>query len=261
MRNSSTLLLAFGNFIMHKSKVGIVTQARMGSTRLPGKVLRTIQGVSILEYHIRRLQASQLPIYIATTTLPEDDAIVDLAKQLDLSCYRGDVEDVLRRYYDTATHFNLDVIVRVTSDCPLLDGHLIRTEVDRYLAASDSSLYLSNGLVRTFPRGLDFEVFSYKLLVEAQHHATSASDREHVTPYIHQNRSGQVHFAHTVRESDASRFRVTLDTSEDFHLLQVLLEQYQADTLSAEQLIELLEKHPEIVSINAQIEQKKYDFS
>ncbi|MDF7811133.1 glycosyltransferase family protein [Hymenobacter sp. YC55] len=246
---------------MHKTKIGIITQARMGSTRLPGKVLRTIQGISILEYHVRRLQASKLPIYIATTTLPEDDAIVDLAHQLGLHCFRGDVEDVLRRYYDTATHFNLDVVVRVTSDCPLLDGHLIRAEVDHYLAASDPNLYLSNGLIRTFPRGLDFEVFSYALLAEAQEHATSNSDREHVTPYIHQNRSGHIHFAHAVREPDASRFRVTLDTPEDFQLLQVLLEQYQADTLSAEKLIEVLENHPEITAINAQIEQKKYDFS
>ncbi len=246
---------------MHKATVGIITQARMGSTRLPGKVLRAIRGTSILEYHIRRLQASQLPVYIATTTLPEDDAIVDVAQQLAVPYFRGDVEDVLRRYYDTATHFGLEVIVRVTSDCPLLDGNLIRTEVDRYLAAADSDLYISNGLVRTFPRGLDFEVFSYALLTEAQQYATSASDREHVTPYIHQNKSRRVHFAHAVQEPNASHFRVTLDTLEDFQLLQILFEKYQADTLSAYQLTELLESHPEIVAINAQIEQKKYDFS
>ncbi|MBO0356620.1 glycosyltransferase family protein [Hymenobacter sp. BT186] len=246
---------------MHSPRIGIITQARMGSTRLPGKVLRTIRGTSILEYHVRRLETSGLPVYIATTTLPADDAIVELARQLNIPCFRGEVDDVLSRYFATATHFGLDVVVRVTSDCPLLDGRLIGAEVQRYVAAADSHLYLSNGLIRTFPRGLDFEVFSYALLAEAQQHATSASDREHVTPYIHQNRSGQVHFAHAVREPDASRFRVTLDTAEDFQLLEVLLAQYHADALSADELIALLEAHPEVAAINAQIEQKKYDFS
>lgn len=246
---------------MHSPRIGIITQARMGSTRLPGKVLRTIRGTAILEYHVRRLQASQLPVYIATTTLPEDDAIAELARQLAVPCFRGDVDDVLSRYFNTATHFGLEVVVRVTSDCPLVDGAVLAAEVARYVAAADPQLYLSNGLVRTFPRGLDFEVFSYELLAEAQQHAASLSDREHVTPYIHQNRSGNVHFAQAVRETDASRFRVTLDTAEDFRLLEVLLGQYHADTLSADQLITLLEAHPEAVAINAEIEQKKYNFS
>ncbi|GAA3931482.1 glycosyltransferase family protein [Hymenobacter algoricola] len=243
------------------SKVGIITQARMGSTRLPGKVLRTARGISMLEYHIRRLRASGLPVVIATTRLPEDDAIEQAATQLGVACYRGDGEDVLSRYYETAVQFQLDTIVRVTSDCPLIDGSLIRSAVDQYVTAANPQQYISNGIQRTYPRGLDFEVFSFQLLAEAQHHARSASDREHVTPYIHQNRSGLVEIEQVVRAADASLYRVTLDTVEDFALLKVLLEQYHADTLATDELIRLLEQHPELVAINAATEQKKYDFT
>lgn len=246
---------------MREPRIGIITQARMGSTRLPGKVLRTINGVTILEYHLRRLQASQLPVYIATTTLPEDEAIVELAARLAVPCFQGAAQDVLGRYFATATYFNLSAIVRVTSDCPLIDGKLLGVEVARYVAAADPQLYLSNGLVRSYPRGFDFEVFSYELLAEAHAHAHRAADREHVTPYLHQNRTGNVHLESVVRATDASRLRVTLDTPEDLQLLEQLIGRYQADTLSGEQLITLLQQHPELVDLNAAVEQKKYDFS
>ncbi|WP_245855277.1 glycosyltransferase family protein [Hymenobacter mucosus] len=233
----------------------------MGSTRLPGKILRTARGISMLEFHVRRLQASGLPVYIATTTLPEDDVTELHARQLGIPCFRGSSDDVLSRYHGAATEFGLDTIVRVTSDCPLIDGVLVRQGVEQYQIAANPHLYLSNGIIRTFPRGFDFEVFSAGLLAEAQRLATSDSDREHVTPYIHQNRSGNVAYAHITREADASRLRVTLDTPEDFDLLHTLLAQYHADDLSGEALIALLEAHPELVALNAEIEQKKYDFT
>ncbi|GGG42035.1 hypothetical protein GCM10011378_17960 [Hymenobacter glacieicola] len=215
----------------------------------------------MLEFHVRRLQASGLPVYIATTTLPEDDIIEKHAGQLAIPCFRGSSDDVLSRYYGAAKQFGLKTIVRVTSDCPLIDGNLIRQGVAQFQAAANPRLYLSNGIVRTFPRGLDFEVFSFELLAEAQQHASTLSDREHVTPYIHQNRSGKVEFSHVTREPNVSRLRVTLDTPEDFALLKVLLEQYHADVLSGGQLVHLLEDHPELVALNADIEQKKYDFT
>jgi len=243
------------------STAGIITQARMGSTRLPGKVLLTARGQTMLQYHVDRLRGSGLPIFIATTTQPADDAIAEHAAQLGIPCHRGSVNDVLARYHETAVRFGLDTIVRVTSDCPLLDGPLIRAAVDEYGAAANPQLYISNGLQRTYPRGLDFEVFSFALLAEAQRHARSASDREHVTPYLHQNRSGRVEIRQVVRQPDASRYRVTLDTAADFALLRVLLEQYQADALSTDQLIDLLDRHPELVALNADIEQQKYDFT
>ena len=243
------------------ASTGIISQARMGSTRLPGKVLRTVRGIPILEFHIRRLKASGLPIYIASTTLSEDDVIEEHARLLGVPCFRGSSDDVLNRYHEAASAFGLKTIVRVTSDCPLIDGDLIRQGVDQYWAAANPSLYLSNGIVRTFPRGFDFEVFSIELLKEAQEHATSSSDREHVTPYIHQNRSGKVTYEHITRNPNADSFRVTLDTPEDFALIHTLLTQYDADALSGYEIVRLLESHPELVALNAKVEQKKYDFT
>ncbi|MBT2557465.1 glycosyltransferase family protein [Hymenobacter sp. ISL-91] len=238
-------------------KVGIISQARMTSTRLPGKVLRPVAGRPLLAYHIERLQTSGLPIYLAITTNATDDPLADFAATHGLPVTRGPEDDVLARYQQCATAHDLDVIVRVTSDCPLLDGGLIARAVQEYLAADTPLLYLSNVLERTYPRGFDFEVFSRELLEEAARHATTVSDREHVTPYIHQNRSGRVQFQHLTRPSNRSAYRLTVDTAEDFELIQRLIEEHQADALGAEELIVLLDRHPELVALNAHIEQKK----
>ncbi|GAB3295591.1 cytidylyltransferase domain-containing protein [Hymenobacter tenuis] len=241
--------------------IGIISQARMGSSRLPGKVLMTARGITMLEFHVNRLQASGLPLYIATTTLAADDLIEDQCFKLSIPCFRGSSDDVLSRYFEAAKQFGLDALVRVTSDCPLIDGKLVSKGVERYLAAEDSHLYLSNGIVRTYPRGLDFEVFSMEMLTDAQCNATSLSDREHVTPYIHQNRSGKIQYAHITRATDASALRLTLDTVEDYTLLRTLLEEYNADKLDEADLVNLMNAHPELVNLNASIEQKRYNFS
>ncbi|RFP63760.1 acylneuraminate cytidylyltransferase [Hymenobacter lapidiphilus] len=238
-------------------KVGIISQARMTSTRLPGKVLQPIGGRPLLAYHIERLQASGLPVYLAITTNATDDPLADFAAAHSLPVTRGPEDDVLARYQQCAAAHELDVIVRVTSDCPLLDDGLIAQAVQEYLAADNPRLYLSNVLVRTYPRGFDFEVFSRELLEKAYQHATTAADREHVTPYIHQNRSGRVDFAHVTRPTNRSNYRITVDTAEDFELIRRLIEEHQADTLATEELIDLLDRHPELVAINAHIEQKK----
>jgi spore coat polysaccharide biosynthesis protein SpsF len=238
-------------------KVGIISQARMTSTRLPGKVLREIAGQPLLQYHISRLQTSELPVYLAVTSNTTDDVLADFAATHHLPCTRGDEQDVLSRYQQCAATHDLDIIVRVTSDCPLLDGELITSGVRAYVQANDPRLYLSNVLERSFPRGLDFEIFSRELLEEASQRATLPSDREHVTPYIHQNRSGQVQFQHIVRSEDRSNYRLTVDTAEDFELIRQLIEAYHADTLSTDALIALLDAHPELVALNAHVEQKK----
>ncbi|MBC6989185.1 cytidylyltransferase domain-containing protein [Hymenobacter sp. BT491] len=238
-------------------RIGIISQARMTSTRLPGKVLMAVGGRPLLHYHIERLAASQLPIYLAITSNATDDALAQFAEAAHLPCTRGDEQDVLRRYQQCAAENNLDIIVRVTSDCPLIDGALVAQGVQQYLAQGNGRLYLSNALERTFPRGFDFEIFSRELLEEAHREATLPSDREHVTPYIHQNRSGNVHFQHFTRSHDRSNYRLTVDTADDFRLIQVLIEQYNAASLPAEALIELLDAHPELVALNAHVEQKK----
>lgn len=229
----------------------------MTSTRLPGKVLLPIAGKPMLHYHVQRLRASGLPLYVATTTNTTDDPLADFAAAYGLPCVRGDEDNVLSRYWQCAQAYDLDIIVRVTSDCPLIDGALIGRAVQMYVAAKDERLYLSNVLERTFPRGLDFEIFSRELLAEAAHLATLPPDLEHVTPYIHQNRSGTVRFRHATRQPGRSSYRLTVDTAEDFALIKTLIEQHHADHLSAGQLITLLDAHPELVALNAHIEQKK----
>jgi len=229
----------------------------MTSTRLPGKVLQLIADHPLLYYHVKRVQQSGLPIYLAVTTNAADDPLAVFATDTHIPLTRGDEHDVLSRYQQCAAQYELDIIVRVTSDCPLLDGALIAQGVHDYVQRNDPRLYLSNVSERTFPRGLDFEIFSRELLEEAARKATLASDREHVTPYIHQNRSGTVRFEHVVLPQNYSGYRLTVDTAEDFVLIQKLIEQYQADTLSFDALISLLDQHPELVALNAHIEQKK----
>lgn len=238
-------------------RVGIISQARMTSTRLPGKVLLEAAGQSLLAWHVQRLRAAEIPLYLAITANAADDALAAFAAAHGLPCTRGDEHDVLARYQQCATAHDLDVIVRVTSDCPLIAPELIAAGVRRYLAAADSRLYLSNALERTYPRGFDFEVFSRELLEEAAARATRPEDREHVTPFLHQNRAGNVRFAHYRRPTDASRYRLTVDTAPDLALVRRLLEDYAAGGLSAEELIALLDAHPELVALNAHVEQKK----
>jgi spore coat polysaccharide biosynthesis protein SpsF len=238
-------------------KVGIISQARMTSTRLPEKVLLPIGQKPVLQYHLERLQQSGFPVILSTTANKTDDPLRAFGREHQIPVYRGDEQNVLSRYYETARAFNLDVIVRVTSDCPLIDGALIRQGIGEYLEMNDTQLYLSNVLVRTFPRGFDLEIFSFALLEEAFHQASQAGDLEHVTPYINQNKSGHVRFRHLTQPEDKSCYRVTLDTPEDFELLRILIEDYQAHQLPAHDICSLLDAHPELAQINAMVEQKK----
>lgn len=238
-------------------KIGIISQARMTSTRLPGKVLIKIKDKQILKYHIDRLKWSELPIFIATTINQEDNPIVDFSNKEELKVFRGDEHNVLSRFYQCATENNLDVIVRVTSDCPLIDGQLIKDAVEVYLKENDEKLYLSNTIERTFPRGLDFEIFSYKLLDEAFRKADQDSELEHVTPYINQNKSSNVRVKSFLKATNDSHYRITLDTKDDFKLIERLIIDFNADDLTGEEIVKVLKSHPDLVLINAHIEQKK----
>jgi spore coat polysaccharide biosynthesis protein SpsF len=238
---------------------GIISQVRMGSTRLPGKVLLPAAGRPLLDYHVERLRQSGLPVYLATTTAPADDVLADYAAAHGLGCHRGSETDVLARYHETAQRFGLEVIVRVTSDCPLVDGPLIGQAVGRYLADANPLEFRSNSLVRSFPRGLDFEIFSMGMLAEAHAQATLPYEREHVTPYLKTNpaTAGRVLNRDEVcPHGDFSRFRITLDTPADYDVLRQLIEQHHAERLALPALLALLEAHPEIMALNAHIEQK-----
>jgi len=240
-----------------KEAIGIITQARMTSTRLPGKVFKEIQGKPLLAYHLDRLRMTGFMVIIATTTNSTDDCICEYAEKHRIPYFRGSESNVLSRYYGAASAFHVNPVVRVTSDCPLIDPQLIRSSIKQYLQMNDPDLYMSNGIERTFARGFDFEIFSFKALEEAFNNAREESDLEHVTPYIWKNKSGKTKFFHLRQNEDHSQLRITVDTPEDFNLIRQLIENYHAADLSFAEIESILLAHPELVKINSSIEQKK----
>lgn len=237
-------------------KAAIITQARMGSTRLPGKVLKTIKDKSLLAYHLQRAGWSGLPIVVATTIKSEDDFIIEECKKLNISYFRGAKDDVLSRYYHCAKKNHLDTIIRITSDCPLIDGYLIREGYEEYRKLKVD--YLSNRIKKTFPRGLDFEIFSFRALKLAYKKAKELPEREHVTPYIWRNNPDLFRIKNFSYKLNKSSYRITVDTDKDFEVIKILIEDFGADEKGYEQIIEILDKHPEIATINENIRQKKY---
>lgn len=239
------------------ARVGVITQARMTSTRLPGKVLLPAGGRTMLDRHVQRLRDAGLPVIIATSVNAADDPIVAFAVTNDVPVVRGSESDVLSRYHAAILEHDLDVVVRVTSDCPLIDGELIATAVRDYMAEDRPETFLSNTLERTYPRGFDFEVFSRTALIEAHERATHAYEREHVTPYLYAGDASRFKTRSVVRSQDASGYRVTLDTPEDLAVIKTLIEEHDADALDVEGIIAILDSHPDLVQINAAVEQKK----
>ncbi|GAA1112925.1 glycosyltransferase family protein [Kribbella jejuensis] len=242
---------------MERLKIGIITQVRVTSTRLPAKVLLTVSGRSYLEHHLDRLARTGLPVIVATTTNFNDDLVVQLCTEDGFPVFRGSEDDVLSRFAGAAREHDLDGIVRVTSDCPLIDPEIVAAGVDRWRAENDPDLYISNCLERTYPRGMDFEIFSAARLYDAEQNATLTADREHVTSYLHQNRSGEMRLLNLPWSGGGSQYRLTLDTPDDWKLLDVLFENFDADQLNCAQLVKILDEHPELATLNAHIEQKK----
>jgi len=240
-------------------KIGIITQARATSTRLPAKVLLTAGGHTFLQYHLDRLAATGLPVIVATTTNPDDEPIVELAGEYGFPVFRGSELDVLSRFAGAIREHQLDAVVRVTSDCPLIDPEVVALGVDRYRAENDENLYVSNCLERTYPRGMDYEIFSAARLLQADAEATLQPDREHVTSYLHQNRTGDMRLLNLPWDGpvDGSKYRLTLDTQDDRNLLTTLIEDFGADQLDCADLVAIMEKHPELHALNEHIEQKK----
>jgi|GEM_PF-157089 nucleotidyl transferase len=200
-----------------------ILQARMSSLRLPGKVLKPILGKPILAYEINRIkQSSNIDrLVLATSINKDDDPLEELARSLNIDCFRGDLDNVLKRFYDCATLYKADTIVRLTGDCPVIDPQIIDEVLSLHI--SSNSDYTSNVLYRTFPDGLDTEVLNFKTLEYIYNNATKKDDLEHVTKYIYANKD-KFKLTNYRNEIDYSYIRWTLDTIDDFYFFKYLYE-------------------------------------
>lgn len=245
---------------MENKKVVAIIQARVGSTRLPRKVLKEIQGKTVLYHVIERIRQSNCinQIIIATSNLKQDDDIVKEAEKLEISCFRGSETNVLSRYYNAALYNNADIIVRITSDCPLIDPNIIDEMIKFYLdnsysIVSNASMDSNN---RTYPRGLDTEIFSFNVLNQAFKSACESYQLEHVTPYIYENNKDVYYYKNN---KDYSKYRLTLDTIEDFKLIETIYKMLYKDKhdFYLNDIVKLMEDNPKLIEINKDIDQKK----
>ncbi len=236
----------------------VIIQARMTSTRLPGKVLLELAGRPMLSQQLARLRACKNvdELCIATTTNATDDPIVALAHNQGVTCFRGDEHDVLSRYLGAARQTRAQLVVRVTSDCPLIDPGV----TDRVIAAAleEGCDYASNTLARTYPRGLDTEAFFMDALERCARLATSTPAREHVTWFMHTERPELFVRRSVVDEANHADLRWTVDTPDDLALVRAIYElagPSEAPLAYAELVAEVV-RRPRLLSMNADVRQK-----
>ena len=238
--------------------IAAIIQARMGSTRLPGKVLRELSGIPMLQFQVNRVRKSRLlnQTIVATSTLTQDDEIARFCSSKDIPYFRGSENDVLSRYYGAAKAYCVDTIVRITADCPLVDPAVIDRSIE--LFENNTFDYVANTVppeTSHFPDGSDVEIVSLQALERANREVTSESDREHVTFYFWKSKqknsfsSGQLD-----NDQDWSKYRFTVDYPEDYdvvtRIVELLNKSNQFGTL--EEIITILNKNSDIVKLNSQ---------
>jgi spore coat polysaccharide biosynthesis protein SpsF len=237
----------------------IILQARMNSERLPGKVMKEIAGIPMIGILLNRLKKTDLPIILATSTNKENDILVRYAESFGVTIFRGSENNVLERFYIAAKQARACTIIRLTSDNPLLDGEFVRKNLNIYFENYIERTYLSTGLSKTFPLGMSVEIFSFKLLEEAYKNAKCLGELEHVTPYFYQNTQGDIHIIKPRREIAKYHYRLTVDTDDDFIFHKKLIEEYGCNNLSMDEIISIIDNHPELLEINKKSVQKKWD--
>lgn len=242
--------------------IDVIVQARMGSTRLPGKVLRLLNGKPMLQRIVQRVSQATLVrnVAVATSTLPDDDKVESFCKQNLASCvcFRGSEEDVLDRYYKCAEMMGSDIVVRLTGDNPFVDPEVIDAAITLFLEKENLD-YLSyrEGL----PLGIGAEVFSFDALQRAWHDASDPECREHVTPYFYRTNGLFSWRRESLIGEDYSEYRLTVDTQEDFNTAEKLYKILEENNLdySFKTVVDILSTHPEVVS-NSGIVQKTVHF-
>jgi spore coat polysaccharide biosynthesis protein SpsF len=240
-------------------KVVAIIQARIGSTRLPGKVLADIRGYPMLWHVVARTRAAETldEVLVATTTEAADDAIVAFCRERGVDCFRGSEEDVLDRYYQAAREHAAGAVVRITSDCPLIDPEIVDKTVRAFLAERPDYApdYASNSLVRTYPRGLDAEVMTFRTLEVTWREARQPYQRTHVTPYIYEHPE-RFRILPVTGDRDYSAYRWTVDTPEDLELVRAVYDRLDGDGFLLSDVVRLMEREPELAEINSAIAQK-----
>lgn len=229
--------------------IAAIIQARMGSSRLPGKVLKEIKGKPVIHYLIERLSYSENidKIAIATTDSEKDDPIVQFCIDNNVVYYRGNEDDVLDRFYQAAKTINADIIIRLTGDCPLIDPQIIDNLINIFKEEENDHMSLGS----SYPEGLDVEILMFSALEDAWKNAKLKTEREHVTVYLWSNpdkfNSKSIEYT-----KDLSNYRVTIDEPEDFIVVeQIINALYKENELfHMQEIIEFLDSHPEIFQIN-----------
>lgn len=239
-------------------KTLVIIQARMGSERLPGKILQPIAGKPMLYWVLHRSkQAKRIDgVAIATTTNPIDDATEAFAREQQALVHRGSEHDVLTRYIESARAFQAGIIVRITGDCPLVDPDVIDRCIDEH--HMNRADYSSNVMHRTFPRGLDTEVFSLECLEYINQKATSAPAREHVTTYLRNEHPEEFHIHHVINTVDRSGFELSIDSPQDVEMMNVILKKVNrpVEDIRYPHLCEHLDQMDASNSLNRQVERK-----
>jgi len=235
-----------------------ILQARMSSSRLPGKVLKPIFGRPMLSYQIERIgRCKRIDKFIVATSVEQsDDPIGLLCADMGVECFRGALDDVLDRFYQASKAYMPDHVVRFTGDCPLIDPAVVDEVVQHHLSGQYD--YTSNTLKPTFPDGLDIEVFRFSCLARAWAKAHLPSEREHVTPYIY-HQSHRVKLGSYERSPDLSSIRLTVDENEDFLLVRAILTSLYPRNpyFGLQDILDLLESDPTLADINAGVKRNE----
>jgi spore coat polysaccharide biosynthesis protein SpsF len=243
-------------------KTVAIIQARMSSTRLPGKVLKMAGGRTMLDRMVERVGRAHLvdEVVVATTTETSDDPIVELCSSIGAAIFRGSLNDVLDRFYQAAVIHKADGIIRLTGDCPLIDPVLI-DDVVRALVEQKADFAcnrLPPPLTRTYPIGLDVEVCTFAALERAWKEASEKHEREHVLPYLY-SVPGRFKVVQLNYSEDLGQMRWTLDTPEDLALLEQVYERFSGrNDFSWLDVLELFRKEPQLSEINSQVHHKSY---
>jgi len=236
----------------------MIIQARMGSTRLPGKVLMNIGEQTMLKRVVNRAGRAKAVdrIVVATSTAETDDIIAEHVRALGVDVFRGDEEDVLNRYYLAARAYEASLVTRITADCPLIEPEIIDKVVIAFLDAYPKADFAANTLQRTYPRGLDVEVVSFAALERAWREAEKPYQRSHVFPYIYKN-PDKFNIISVTDEQDHSYMRLTVDAQEDLEFVRAVYSRFgNQDEVSWQEVVFAIEREPELLKINKHVRQK-----